>query len=85
MPFDHVIANNNAAKLPRRWHSEPVRVDPADSLDEDALIEADVVDAANRYRHDSAKLAAAILTAYHERREAGVRPRSRTPKVLVGK
>lgn len=86
MPFDHVIANSNAAaKLPRRWHSEPVRVDPADSLDEDALIEADVVDAANRYRHDSAKLAAAILTAYHERREAGVRPRSRAPKVLVGK
>ena len=75
MPFDYVIANNNAsARLPRRWRSEPVRVDPGASFESAALIEADVVDSGNRYRHDSGKLAAAILTTYHEREEAGVRP-----------
>ena len=75
MPFDYVVANNNAsARLPRRWRSEPVRVDPGASFESAALIEADVVDSGNRYRHDSAKLAAAILTTYHEREEAGVRP-----------
>jgi len=39
------------------------------------IIEADIVDTGNRYRHDSDKLADAIMTAYHEGREAGVRPR----------
>ena len=81
-PFDGVIANSNtSARLPRGWKSQPVQVQ-SDDLDADAehaewprIIEADVVDAGNRYRHDSTKLADAILTAYHESREAGVRPR----------
>lgn len=94
MPFDYVVANSNAsARLPLRWRSEPVRVDPAASFGGAALIEADVVDSGNRYRHDSAKLAAAILTTYHEREEAGVRPIRAAPvagaprrvKIPVGK
>lgn len=80
LPFDAVIANSNSgARLPRGWKSEPVRIDR--DLDESKLsdslriIESDIIDTGNRYRHDSAKLADAIMTAYHEGREAGVRPR----------
>ena len=80
VPFDCVVANNNAsARLPRNWRSEPVRHDPAAAraadLESVHLIQADIVDTGNRYRHDSAKLADAILTAYHELGEASVRPR----------
>ncbi len=79
LPFDAVVANNNSnAKLPRNWKSEPVRVkrnSAENDTDSVRIIEADLVDTGNRYRHDSAKLADAIMTAYHEGREAGVRPR----------
>ena len=80
LPFDAVIANSNSrARLPRGWKSEPVRVDDrsdqADLANSLRIIEADIVDTGNRYRHDSNKLADAIMTAYHEGREAGVRPR----------
>ncbi|MYJ58577.1 MAG: hypothetical protein F4088_06935, partial [Chloroflexi bacterium] len=80
LPFDAVVANSNSrARLPRGWKSEPVRVEPSDDRSDQAsglrIIEADIVDTGNRYRHDSDKLADAIMTAYHEGREAGVRPR----------
>ncbi len=80
LPFDAVVANSNSrTRLPRGWRSEPVRIarDGEASRLPDSLrmIEADIVDTGNRYRHDSAKLADAIMTAYHEGREAGVRPR----------
>ena len=80
LPFDAVVANNNSkARLPRGWNSEPVRVehtrDKSDAAHTLRIIEADIVDTGNRYRHDSAKLADAIMTAYHEGREAGVTPR----------
>ena len=80
LPFDAVVANNNSkARLPRGWNSEPVRVehtrDKSDTAHTLRIIEADIVDTGNRYRHDSAKLADAIMTAYHEGREAGVTPR----------
>ncbi len=75
-PFDFVLANSNAsARLPRRWHSEPVQLEGGQPLDGAAIIEADIVDTGNRYRHDAGKLAAAILTTYHERGEAAVEPR----------
>ena len=75
-PFEFVLANSNAgARLPLRWHSEPVQMADGEELDVTAVIESDIVDTGNRYRHDSQKLAAAILTAYHEHGEAGVQPR----------
>ena len=80
LPFDVIVANDNSdARLPRGWKSEPVRLDhsdqAADLVGTVRIVETDVVDTGNRYRHDSAKLADAIMTAYHEGREAGVRPR----------
>ncbi len=84
LPFDAVVANSNSrARLPRGWKSEPVHIDCNANRDEVAsnlpdgvrIIEADIIDTGNRYRHDSAKLADAIMTAYHEGHEAGVRPR----------
>ena len=84
LPFDAVIANSNtSARLPRGWKSQPVHVQDDSGGDSLRIIEADVVDAGNRYRHDSAKLADAILTAYHEGREAGVRPRRARAPVLI--
>lgn len=82
VPFDCVVANNNAsARLPRTWHSEPVRHDPGSAgtpeLDDVQLIHADIVDTGNRYRHDSAKLADVILNTYHDLGEAN--PRARRP------
>ncbi len=80
MPFDAVLANSNReGRLPVRWHSEPVRVEPpqrdAVEFESIRIIETDLVDTGNRYRHDSSKLADAIMTAYHEYREAGIRTR----------
>lgn len=84
-PFDYVLANSNAStRLPLRWHSEPVRIDDKVDLDGPAIIEADIIDTGNRYRHDAAKLAAAILTTYHEQGEAGLRPR-RQPRAVYAK
>ena len=80
VPFDFVVANSNAGqRLPRRWHSQPVRVDPDDQFEGGQLIASDIVDTGNRYRHDSAKLAAVILTIYHEHGEAGLRPSRSVP------
>lgn len=75
-PFHFVVANDNLVdQLPQRWRSEPVRVDPARVTHSPTrIVSADVVDIANRYRHDPAKLADVILTLYHERREAAPRP-----------
>ena len=88
-PFDVVLANSNAsARLPRRWNSQPVQLDigeELDVLDEAAIVEADIVDRGNRYRHDAAKLADAILTTYHERGEAGVSSRRRQAVGVLGK
>lgn len=76
VPFDAVLANSNSsARLPARWNSEPVRVEQAQD-DELRIVKSDLIDTGNRYRHDSSKLADAIMTTYHEFREAGVSPRS---------
>ena len=76
VPFDAVLANSNSStRLPARWNSEPVRVDQAQD-DELRIVKSDLIDTGNRYRHDSSKLADAIMTTYHEFREAGVSPRS---------
>ncbi|MCZ6707975.1 MAG: YvcK family protein [Chloroflexi bacterium] len=74
-PFDFVLANDNLIdQLPPRWQSEPVRVDPAGASRAGArIVSADVVDVANRYRHDPRKLADTLLTLYDEQGEAAPR------------
>ena len=68
-PFDFVLANSNTnAVLPEEWHSEPVRIDSM-SLDGARVMKADVVAEENRYRHDSKKLADALIRLYYERNQ----------------
>ena len=65
--FHYVIANNNiVSELPEDWHSEPVRVFAGGTRDP-RIVEMDVISEENRYRHDSAKLAAAIMRLYDNR------------------
>ncbi len=66
---DVVLANSNLPHeaLPDEMQSNPVTA-PGDSDYGDArLMLADVVDPENRYRHDSTRIAAAVMRAYHER------------------
>jgi uncharacterized cofD-like protein len=68
-PFDFVLANSNTeAVLPEEWHSEPVRIDRM-ALDGARVVTADVVAEENRYRHDSKKLADALIRLYYERNQ----------------
>jgi uncharacterized cofD-like protein len=68
-PFDFVLANSNTeATLPEEWHSEPVRIDSM-SLNGARVVKADVVAEENRYRHDSKKLADALIRLYYERNQ----------------
>ncbi len=67
--LDAVVANDNIASLPESWRSEPVALERPDAraLRDLRVVQADVVADENRYRHDYAKLAAAILDVYHGR------------------
>ena len=67
--IDAVVANDNIASLPEAWRSEPVALGSPDArvLRDLRVVQADVVADENRYRHDFAKLAAAILDVYHGR------------------
>jgi len=68
--FDFVLANSNInARLPEEWHSEPVRVD-ANTMGSARVIRGDVIAEENRYRHDSKKLADALIRLYYERNQA---------------
>jgi uncharacterized cofD-like protein len=68
-PFDFVLANSNTdAVLPEELHSEPVRIDTV-NLDGARVMKADVVSIENRYRHDSKKLADALIRLYYERNQ----------------
>jgi uncharacterized cofD-like protein len=66
-----IVANNNIApELPQAWHSAPVKIREnghASLVKGVRVLEADVVAAENRYRHDPAKLAATIFRLYDER------------------
>lgn len=67
---DAVIANNNIVEeLPEAWHSAPVPLrHPTDDVFERVkIVEADVIADENRYRHDPAKLAAALIHLYDSR------------------
>jgi uncharacterized cofD-like protein len=68
-PFDFVLANSNTnAVLPEEWHSQPVEVD-TNALNGARVVKADVVAEENRYRHDSKKLADALIRLYYERHQ----------------
>jgi hypothetical protein len=67
--FDFVLANTNYnGGLPQEWHSEPVRIDKID-LEGARVVKSDVVAVENRYRHDSKKLADALIRLYYERHQ----------------
>ncbi|MBI2724464.1 MAG: YvcK family protein [Chloroflexi bacterium] len=69
-PFDFVLANSNTnAVLPEEWRSEPVKIDVTE-LDGARVIKADCVAHEHRYRHDSKKLADALIRIYYERNQA---------------
>jgi len=69
-PFDFILANSNTdAVLPEEWQSEPVRVDATRAVDGVRVVKADVVAEENRYRHDSKKLADALIRLYYERNQ----------------
>lgn len=69
-PFDFILANSNTdAVLPEEWQSEPVRLDPSRAVDGVRVVKADVVAEENRYRHDSKKLADALIRLYYERNQ----------------
>jgi hypothetical protein len=64
-----VLANSNTdAVLPEELQSEPVQVDSA-ILDGARVVKADVVAEENAYRHDSKKLADALIRLYYERNQ----------------
>jgi uncharacterized cofD-like protein len=84
-PFDFVLANSNTnATLPAEWHSEPVQVDST-ALEGARVMKADVVSEENRYRHDSKKLADALVRLYYERNQLSeAEPATRREPVGVG-
>ncbi len=85
--IDIVVANNNVApSLPDEWHSAPVVLRQPDSrvFAGVRVVQADVVADQNRYRHDSGKLAAAILHVYHGREGAAPLPeQARTEEAVL--
>lgn len=93
--FDHVgddlvdfalINGNHGARRPEGWLGQPVVVDDR-RLEEMpvTVIEQDLVDVTNAHRHDSAKLAAALMRLQQEERQERVRQRRiRRPTASAG-
>jgi len=75
--IDFALLNgNDGARRPEGWLGQPVRVDER-RLEElgVAIIEEDLVDESNAHRHDSAKLASALMRLQQEERVERVRQR----------
>ncbi|HYN63103.1 MAG TPA: 2-phospho-L-lactate transferase CofD family protein, partial [Candidatus Limnocylindrales bacterium] len=73
--IDYALLNGNpSARRPEGWLGEPVLVDER-RLEElpVTVIEEDLVDVGNAHRHDSAKLAAALMRLQQEERSERVR------------
>ncbi len=66
---DIVLANSNlpAEPLPEHWHAAPVIAAGDADYGSARLVLADIVDPENRYRHDSERLASAVMRLYFER------------------
>jgi hypothetical protein len=70
--IDYVIANSNMPQsIPKAPQSEPVRLD-AQVNNGIRLMLADVISDENRYHHDSAKLAQAVMQIYFDRGQGPV-------------
>jgi uncharacterized cofD-like protein len=75
--IDYALINGNqSARRPEGWLGQPVLVDER-HLEElpVTVIEEDLVDLSNAHRHDSAKLAAALMRLQQEERAERVRQR----------
>jgi uncharacterized cofD-like protein len=73
--IDYALLNGNmSARRPEGWLGQPVEVDERrlEGLPV-TVIEEDLVDVANAHRHDSAKLAAALMRLQQEERAERVR------------
>ncbi len=85
--IDYALINHNrSARRPMHWHGQPVELDVR-RLEElpVVVIEEDLVDVANAHRHDSAKLAAALMRLQQEDRSERPRQRRlRRPATSVG-
>jgi uncharacterized cofD-like protein len=93
--FDHVgddlvdfalINGNHSARRPEGWLGQPVVVDER-RLEElpVTVIEQDLVDVTNAHRHDSVKLASALMRLQQEERQERVRQRRvRRPTASAG-
>ncbi|MCA9851133.1 MAG: YvcK family protein, partial [Dehalococcoidia bacterium] len=66
---DAVLANSNlpSGPLPAEWNSQPVIAPGDGNYGTARLVLADLVDPEKRYRHDTDRLAAAVMRAYYER------------------
>jgi uncharacterized cofD-like protein len=66
---DAVLANSNlpSGPLPPDWQSEPVLAPGDGDYGTARLVLADLVDTEKRYRHDTERLASAVMRAYFER------------------
>jgi uncharacterized cofD-like protein len=71
-----LLNRNDGGRRPQGWLGQPVRVDER-KLEElhVGIIEEDLVDETNAHRHDSAKLAAALMRLQQEERVERVRQR----------
>ena len=79
--IDYALLNGNrGARRPEGWLGQPVVVDER-RLEElpVTVIEEDLVDLANAHRHDSAKLAAALMRIQQEERSGGRQRRIQRP------
>jgi uncharacterized cofD-like protein len=71
-----LVNSNHSARRPEGWLGQPVRVDERRLEDlQVAVVEEDLVDETNAHRHDSAKLAAALMRLQQEERIDRVRQR----------
>ena len=93
--FDHVgdglidyalLNGNHSARRPEGWLGEPVEVDER-RLEElpVTVIEEDLVDVTNAHRHDSAKLAAALMRLQQEERVGAGAPPTSSPPHRLGR
>ncbi|MBV8083381.1 MAG: YvcK family protein [Chloroflexi bacterium] len=75
--FDYVIANDNFdAEVPEEWPAEMVRTRPARTdLGDLRVVQMDVIDAGNPWRHDPSKLAEGLLKVYYDQASRRTAPR----------
>jgi uncharacterized cofD-like protein len=77
--MDLVLVNDNLhAQPPEDWHAAPVTIDVEAGAGRPLLVLRDVVDDAHAHRHDSAKLATALLHLLEERTSARIPAIART-------